>query len=280
METVNENVMRKLAKIKALADNAGTEGEAMAAATMLNELLMKHKLEMSDIQWEEEVKTEPIKRYPVGGGVRYDHDARRFYYKEYPDVDIKSKRIKWSEDLARMISRAYGCSWLLTQGSSRITFVGRKSNVMIVEYMYITMYRVIEKLSWKEYKTARNKLKWDQIKHLPKSEQSSAYVDYSELNGYRSAWIQGFVDRVWELLDDMRKKDTEAASSGTALMRINSDATEVAKYLNNLDWRSAGSLKGNSAWNAAGRAAGRAKASEVGLTATGMNKGTASKQLG
>lgn len=53
MEAVNENVMRKLAKIKALKESAesiGSEGEAMAAAAMLNELLMRHKLEMTDIQ--------------------------------------------------------------------------------------------------------------------------------------------------------------------------------------------------------------------------------------
>ena len=277
METVNENVMRKLAKIKALADNAGTEGEAMAAANMLNELLMKHKLGMSDIQWEEEVKTEPVERHPVGGGAKYANG--KYTYADYPDVEIKSKRLKWSEDLARMISRAYGCSWLLTVGSSRITFVGRKSNVMIVEYMYITMYRVIEKLSWKEYKTARNKVKWEQIKHLPKSEQSSAYVDYRDLSGYRSAWVQGFVDRVRELLEDMRRNEEQAASSGTALMRINSDATEVAKFMQGMG-KAVNSLRGNSAWNAAGREAGRAKASEVGLTATGMNKGAESKQLG
>lgn len=47
MEQVSEGVMRKLSKIKALADNAGTEGEATAAATLLNELLMEHKLDMT-----------------------------------------------------------------------------------------------------------------------------------------------------------------------------------------------------------------------------------------
>ena len=278
METVNENVMRKLAKIKALADNAGTEGEAMAAANMLNELLMKHKLGMSDIQWEEEVKTEPVERHPVGGGAKYANG--KYTYADYPDVEIKSKRLKWSEDLARMISRAYGCSWLLTVGSSRITFVGRKSNVMIVEYMYITMYRVIEKLSWKEYKTTRNKVKWDRIKGLSKEGQKTAYIDYSGLTGYRQAWIDGFVGRVKELLDEMHAKEASASTS-TALIRINSDADATNQYMKNAEgFCKVGGLSTQRSYNEAGRAAGRAKASEVGLTAAGMNRGTESKQIG
>lgn len=284
MEAVNENVMRKLAKIKALKESAesiGSEGEAMAAAAMLNELLVRHKLEMTDIQWEQEIKEEPVEAYPVGGGVKYgshENDWKNTY-KDYPDVEVKKKRIQWSEDLARMISRAYGCQWLLNIGSSRITFVGRKSNVAVVEYMYITMYRTIEALSWKEYKTARNKTKWEQIKGFPKTMQSKVKVDYRDLEGYRSAWIDGFVNRVQEMLNDMREKEQADASAGTALMRIDKDKQAASLYMNRYKG-GAPMLNGRSSWNEAGQAAGRAKANEVGITARGMNKSVANKQIG
>lgn len=284
METVNENVMRKLAKIKALKESAesiGSEGEAMAAAAMLNELLLRHKLEMTDIQWEQEIKEEPVEAYPVGGGVKCggrESDWKNTY-KDYPDVEVKKKRIQWSEDLARMISRAYGCQWLLNTGSSRITFVGRKSNVAVVEYMYITMYRVVEALSWKEYKTARNKVKWESIKEYPKAMQSKVKVDYSELEGYRNAWINGFVNRVREMLNDMREKEQADTSAGTALMRIDKDKQAVALYMNRYK-NGAPMLNGRSSWNEAGQKAGRAKANEVGITARGMNKSVANKQIG
>lgn len=178
-----------------------------------------------------------------------------------------------------MISRAYGCQWLLNIGSSRITFVGRKSNVAVVEYMYITMYRTIEALSWKEYKTARNKVKWESIKEYPKAMQSKVKVDYSELEGYRNAWINGFVNRVREMLNDMREKEQADTSAGTALMRIDKDKQAVALYMNRYK-NGAPMLNGRSSWNEAGQKAGRAKANEVGITARGMNKSVANKQIG
>jgi hypothetical protein len=273
MEQVSENVMRKLAKIKALKESAeqiGSEGEAMAAAALLNELLVKHKLEMTDIEWDLEIKEEPVDRYPVGGGIKFgsEDNGWKQTYKDYPDVEVKRKRIEWSERLARLISRTYGCDFLINPGSSRITFVGRKSNVAIVEYMYITMYRVVEKLSWKEYKTARNKLKWASIKEgIPTGD-----IDYSSLSGYRSSWIEGFVGRVREMLNEMHQA-AEQDSSGTALMRINSDALATERFLDDLlkNKKNAPSLSLNRNWNSAGEKAGREKANEVGLTASGLN---------
>jgi hypothetical protein len=276
MTAVNEKVIAKLAKIKAhqkSAESIGSEAEAMHFARMLNELLMKHNLEMTDIEWEAEVKEEPVERFTVGGGTVWSKDYKRQTYKDYPDVEIKNRRCAWSEDLARMISRTYGCDWLLRPGSSVITFVGRKSNVAIVEYMYITMLRTVESLSWKEYKTARNKTKWAQIKHLPKAQQSTAFVDYGELEGYRASWIEGFVGRVSEMLWDVRKAEKADTSASTALVRINTDAIATRAYMNSLNSKSAKALRGNSGYNAAGRAAGCAKANEVGLTARGMKGG-------
>jgi hypothetical protein len=287
MEQVSDNVMRKLAKIKALKESAeqiGSEGEAMAAAALLNELLIRHKLEMTDIEYDLEIKEEPVDRYPVGGGVSYGskENGWKKFYKDYPDVEVKEKRIEWSERLARMISEAYGCRFMVTTGSSRITFVGRKSNVAIVEYMYITMYRVVEKLSWKEYKTARNKVKWAATKEGLKGHQ----ISYDSLSGYRAAWIDGFVGRVDEMLYEMHKSAEQQDSTGTALMRIDSDALATEEYLAN--WREedkknhkqAASLKESWSYNSKGRTAGRQKADEVGITASGLNNATkTAKQL-
>lgn len=271
----SDQIIQKLGKIKAHQESAaaiGNEAEAEHFARMLNQLLMKHKLEMTDIEYDMEVKDEPVETHDVGGGTTWK-DGKRFY-KEYPDVEIKQKRCEWSEDLANMISRTYGCSYLLAKGTSRIWFVGRKSNVAIVEYMYITMLRTIETLSWKEYKTARNKCKWQQIKGLSKDEQKTAYVDYGELEGYRASWINGFVNRINVLLRDMQKAEEKNPEGGTALMRINNDGLATKQFLKDLlkDRKPLSSLNGGNSWNGKGYSDGKAKADEVGLTARGMGK--------
>lgn len=270
MDQVSEGVMRKLAKIKALKESAeaiGSEGEAMAAAAMLNELLMKHKLEISDIDYELEIKEEPVDTFSVGGGVFYKDG--KAYYKEYPEVEVRSKRLDWSERLAKIVVKAHGCTHLVEPGSSRLYFVGRKSNVAIAEYIYITMFRTIEKLSWKEYKTKRNKTKWEQIKHYPKAQQSQVEVDYYELEGYRASWIAGFIARLAEMFREIDERRAAEATTGTALMRIDKDKQAVALYMED-NSEPVGGLNGGGSNNGSGYRDGKNKANQVGITAAGL----------
>ena len=62
----DEKLIDKLKKIKAHADSAekiGNEEEAYAFAAMLQKLLAKHNLDMSQIEWEEKKQqaTNPIR---------------------------------------------------------------------------------------------------------------------------------------------------------------------------------------------------------------------------
>lgn len=224
MEQVNENVMRKLGKIKAHMESAkqiGSEAEAQAFATMLNQMLLKHNMDMSEIQWEAEIKDEPVDMYPIGGNITWVDG--KCVLADYPDIEIKSKRTKWAEELAETIASAHACRVLVaTHGSSRLWFAGRKSNVAIAEYMFIVMYRTIESLSWKEYKTFRNKVKWAQ--------RSAAFIDMSETYGYRDSWIDGFITRLNHLFYLERQKMETPGDGSTALMRIDKDKQAVAKY--------------------------------------------------
>jgi hypothetical protein len=273
MTQVSEKVIAKLAKIRAHQESAaaiGSEEEAKHFARMLQELLMRHKLEMSDIEYDQEVKDEPIEEYPVGGKGTY-RDGK-YVMEDYPEVEIRRRRQDWSERLGRIVAEAHGCKMLVSTGSSRLWFVGRKSNVAVAEYMYITMYRTIESLSWKEYKTARNKTKWEYIKNFPKAEQASASkdVDYSDLEGYRSSWIEGFISGLNMMFMAEEVKRTADAAQSTALVRINKDKQAVNEYLQKFTGkvnRLGGSGRG---FNSRGYTAGKNKANEVGITAKGM----------
>jgi len=272
----DEKILDRLAKIKAHMESAqaiGSEKEAQVFAGMLNRLLLKHNFEMSDLEYQKEIEAEPVQMYPVGG-MRTRQDGK-WVLVDYPDIVIGQKRVRWVEDLGRIIANANSCRMVVGH-SMQINYVGRKSNVAIAEYMWVTMYRTVEKLSWKEYKTARNKTKWEQIKNYPKEMQSQVEVDYSDLTGYRSAWIYGFINGIREILAAEMK---EQANTSTALVRVDQDKAANQEFVD-ANTVKVKSLQAGYSSNSAGYNAGKSKASEVGLTARGMNKGAAAKQLG
>lgn len=140
-----EAILEKLAKIKRHADSAkeiGNEAEAQAFATMLQNLLLRHKLDMSDIDYAKEMQSEPIIEHEPE--TVWGKDGR--VYKDFPDVEVVNKRRQWAEDLAGIITKAYSCRFLVSRGSSMIYFVGHKSNVMQCEYLFLTMLRCADKM--------------------------------------------------------------------------------------------------------------------------------------
>src|SRR6185369_253362 len=165
-----EKILDKLGKIKAHMESAqeiGNEAEAQAFAAMLQNLLMKHKLEMTDIQYSQHVKEEPVGEYGIGsddGYQSYEYRDKKRYYKAYPDVEVVGRRIEWTENLAGVIARAHSCQSMICPGRSAIWFVGQKSNVKIVEYLYITMLRAADKICHKEYMKFRRQLRQEAMK--------------------------------------------------------------------------------------------------------------------
>lgn len=254
---MSEKVIAKLAKIRNHAESAkaiGSEAEALHFANMLNELLMKHNLEMSDIEWEEEIKEEPVEKHRMD--TEYDDKWKR-HYKEYPDVEVKNKRCEWTERLARIVSRAHSCDFLIQQGTSKITFVGRKSNAAIVEYMFISMLRSIKKISQQEYNKKRNRIQKE-------IEQGLKY-DYSELSAYRESWRRGFLRQLDAMLEEEKQKREADASNGAALMRINKDEIATRSFMDNLNCKSASGLSIGRGHNRAGFEDGKSKAKEIGI---------------
>ena len=82
-----EKILEKLGKIKAMADSAkeiGNEAEAQAFAAMLQNLLLKHKLDMTDVQYGVHLQEEPVEQSFVGGGIIYKNGKQ--VLKDFPDV--------------------------------------------------------------------------------------------------------------------------------------------------------------------------------------------------
>lgn len=259
-----EKVLEKLGKIKAHMESAkeiGNEAEAQAFAAMLQNLLLKHKLEMTDVQYAREMQEEPI----VEQRPETTFDARRRrVYKDYPDVEVVNRRRGWSEELAAIIADAYSSRILVTPGRSWITFVGHKSNVAIAEYLYITMLRAAEKMSDKAAKEFRRN-------------HRAEYGVGATPAGYRESWLDGFCLRIAQRLREERAK-FETPSTQTALVRVNKEALAVKSYMDKFK-KNASSLGGNNNFNRSGYEDGKAAANAMNISSNAVKAGQPNKQL-
>jgi hypothetical protein len=265
MSQDQSKILDKLGKIKAHQESAaamGSEAEAQHFARMLNDLLIKHKLEMTDIQYEAEVKDEPVDRYPVGGQTEYVDGKRRF--KEYPDVEIKSRRVEWAENLAAVIAQANSVGLLVIPGSSRLIFVGKKSNCAVAEYLFITMLRAAESISKKEYKRFRSK-------------QRRTGGDLRDTHNYRESWLEGFVNRLSNVFYEQKQKQEESQESSTALIRMDKDMMAVDKWKKENIKKTAKSLGGGRGFNEKGYQDGKNFADTVDLNRRGMGTSSTKK---
>lgn len=260
-----EAILEKLAKIKRHADSAkeiGNEAEAQAFATMLQNLLLKHKLEMSDIDYAKEMQSEPIIEHRTE--TVYSHERRCYVYKDFPDVEVVGKRRMWAEDLAAIIVKTYSCRFLVSTNSSQITFVGHKSNVMQCEYLFLTMLRAADKMSDREAKKQR--AAWRQ-------QNGGAGATPK---GYRESWLMGFCKRLGERMAEERAK-FETPSTSTALVRVNKEALEVAGYMGK--FKTISTARKAATFNSAGYESGQRAANGLNLNRPLSGSSRANQQL-
>lgn len=259
---VQEKVIEKLAKIKAHAESAkaiGNEQEAQAFASMLQKLLLQHKLEMTDIDYQKEMQEEPITEHHP----ELIYKNGKVFYKEYPDVEVVNRRRGWCETLASVISDAYSCRFLVVSRRSYIIFVGHKSNVAICEYLFITMMRTAEKLSANAAKTKR--AEWREQLGGPGATPQ----------GYRESWLNGFITRIAER---MREERSKFNSGSTALVRVNKEAIAVRDYMEKYKSK-VSSVGGTRHFNPDGYSDGKKVANSMNISANVVRAGQPNKQL-
>jgi hypothetical protein len=259
----DEKILEKLGKIKAHMESAqeiGSEAEAQAFATMLQNMLLRHKLEMTDIQYSSHLKDEPVEESTVGDS-EYFYKGRQRFYTKYPDVEVTSRRSEWAENLMRVICDAHSCSFMVYKASSQLCIVGRKSDAAIVEYLFIMMHRVAEKMCHQEYMKFRR-----QCRKQGGDDKYLVADLLSQTHGFKSSWLSGFTTRLAQRFEEEKKK-MEQSNSGTALARINREALAVREYLKNRGGKSAKILGGRGDFNTLGYQAGKSAADRMNLKA-------------
>ena len=94
-----EKIVDKIRKLKAHAESAetiGSEAEAQAFAAAMQRLMNEHTVTMTDIEFKEYERDEPVDEWNID-------------YSKYDDIKVKSSRIAWIERLASIVAKAYHC---------------------------------------------------------------------------------------------------------------------------------------------------------------------------
>jgi hypothetical protein len=208
----NAKLQERLAKLKAHAESAakiGSEAEAQAFTMKLNEMLLANNMEMSDIEWEAEVKEKAV--------------MQSFWASQctsIPKWARKNHFESWATDLAGIVAQFSGSRIMVsTRGNSiiGIYFCGLEANVATAIETMKYLYPAAVMIAQRAYDKAYNEL------YLAK-------LDTRAVKGYRSSFLVGFTSRLRERFEE-HAEAMRSKFAGCALMRI-SDALVVAdKYI-------------------------------------------------
>lgn len=137
---VDNKLIEKLQKLKAKQESVkemGNLAEAEVFATKISELLMKHNLELADLDTDDE---------PEVDSFAYDPS----------DLKAEKNHGRWTTSLITILAEYNLCRAVFTSNKSskvyRITLVGRPENVEVVRYLYKTLYNELTQLGKKAFK--------------------------------------------------------------------------------------------------------------------------------
>lgn len=250
-----DKILDKLSKLKAMQESEAAIGNAAAAeafASMINTMLLKHNLSMSEVPQGGIAKEEDIVEVP----------ANLAAY----GIKMVNTRIGWQEQLARIVAKAHLCKFLVAKGTNKVWFVGTQSNATVAEYAYGVLARAADTMSM-----AAREQWW-------KNECGGKHL---RSGNYRAAWLHGFIERIAERFADAQRREVQATgNASTALIVLNRALVRAedyveAKFKGKKPLQSASMSTGN--WD--GRAAGRAAADKVQLN-KGLNANAGPKQIG
>lgn len=130
MDQKLQDIFDKAHKLKNLADRAGTPEEAAVAATKLQELLLRHNIEMQSLD---------------------DTTPKDEYIQEDFLINENRNHKTWAFNLYFNIAQAHQCEALVEhykKGSiPKMLIVGRRHNIQIVNYLYDYLSSEIKRLA-------------------------------------------------------------------------------------------------------------------------------------
>ncbi len=136
-----KSVIKKIAALRSLAANAGTQAEAEAAAARAEAIIAEYQIQDADLETQS----------PDDGAIDESE----------PLFSTDGNRNKWRSMLASNLAQLHGCySFCHIAATTRQRISGRASDVAIVRYLFGWLCYEIERLAQAEHgKAARNAFK-------------------------------------------------------------------------------------------------------------------------
>ena len=209
---VRESVITKIHKLSAHMESAKSLGslkEAESFAAKIQELLLKHKLEMGEVELAVQNEEDPFGRFNFDP---YEHGIKR-----------TMKRVAWQEQLANQIAKSHFCRLIVITSSNQLRFVGRKTDVEVCTYLYAYLVRTFQAVSQKEYDRIYNE-------HYKNGTEGL-------IRGWRQSWLWGAVDTVAKRLKASRREFERVAGEGAsknALVQIQRAENEIVEFMEGL----------------------------------------------
>jgi len=275
-EDHRQKLLKKLVKIQNLRESEAQLGNTEAAesfAAAINRMLVENELNPSDIDYARAADHDPVieVRCDPKDWVfkRDDHGPAKESYR-------KKTRVAWQESLARIVANGNLCTFLVARDTNVIWFVGTKSHATVASYIYSILVPNADYMSDKENYYFKLKCNREGTKHLAR--------------GFRGAWLDAFVKRVEERLNEERKAAVRQAAADVpggqsqALMRLSGALLKAQKYVEDkFTGKKNTSIKALGSWakyHRHGTEAGRAAADRMPIGRRGMDSATERKKLG
>jgi hypothetical protein len=255
--TDEEKLLDKLAAMKRHADSCaaiGNEAEAQAFVDRLQQMLLDHDLQMSDLEFDEMDRDQPIDQ------VWLNYTAH--------GIPNKKTRTEWMERLASMIARANFCRIIVVSKTSNVWLVGRPEHRAVAEYMIVTLTRAVIDIS----KKAHMQYVWEVYKRDRNTHAA---------RGFKESFVTGFLFRLFQRLEE--RKSAAGSSTETGLMRINREdaavEAEMAKKRETKETKKAHGLRLADPSNREGVKRGKAAAENVNLDGRAVGTSVGRKEL-
>jgi hypothetical protein len=213
-----DKIIDKLKKMMAHAKSAeaiGSEAEAQAFATRVQQMIAQHMIDQSELEREEEQLINEIVSESPG----------------WKQVRVRRKRVPWLNTLATCVADGNFCSLLISPKSSQVWFVGRKSNVELAIEVYTRLVDLAESIADKEY-----------VKFFYECRDNG---DQTAARGFRQSFLEGFARRMkmkyWE---ELKNIEDIAAKKVGAMVLFKSEREKIRDYIDDmLGWKEKSVIK-------------------------------------
>lgn len=221
--------MDKIRKLRSLSERAGTVHEAAAAASKLSALLMKHQLDMRDVD-----RASLHERY-----------LKEDYFTGYKSM--------WARSLFAVIARNNFCDMVYAPRTDRVTVVGERDNIDTTYEMFgwlsIELVRLCEK-AWQSEGRGTTEMVW--------KDYDGNIVKTKKVHGkrWKASFMQGATAEVDKILRAQRQQFVNVNNAHALVVDREAELQRMAAEMFGRTRRTRGSATHRGAFASGQKAAG------------------------